>query len=178
MIWQRAVGYAKGEIQEEQFEYIENATVEDLLKFKDSVQPHETISYDIETKPKYRSITCIGVGTSKIALVCNFWNPNKSGQSHWPTLEEELKAWDAIHQILMLPNPKIGQNILYDLTWNKAVMGLDMMGPVIDTKLAHFATFPELPHNLAEIVGANMTMIPWKAIHQGFENDAESGGSE
>jgi len=41
-------------------------------------------------------------------------------------------------------------------------MGLDMLGSVIDTRLAHFALFPELPHNLAELVGANLMMPPWK----------------
>jgi len=175
----RAVAYVKGEIQEETFEYIEEATAADLLHFAATVQPHEVISYDIETKPKYRSITCIGIGTSKTALVANFWNPKKTGQSHWASLEEELAVWDAIQVILKLPNPKIGQNILYDLTWNKAIMGLDMMGSVIDTRLAHFALFPELPHNLAEIVGANLMMMPWKAVHQGFENDAgTSDGGE
>jgi len=175
----RAVAYVKGEILEEKFDFIEDATVEDLLHFAATVEPHEVISYDIETKPKYRSITCIGVGTSKTALVCNFWNPRKSGQSHWPDLETELKAWDAIQTILRLPNPKIGQNILYDMTWNMAIMGLDTMGSVIDTRLAHFALYPELPHNLSEIVGASLMLFPWKAVHShGFENDAESGGGE
>jgi uracil-DNA glycosylase len=175
----RAVAFVKGEIQEETFEYIEDATAADLRKFAATVQPNEVISWDLETKPKYRSITCIGIGTSKFALCVNFFNPKKPGQSHFPDLQSELDAWDAVQEILMLPNPKIGQNILYDLVWSKTLMGLDMAGSVVDTRLAHFAAFPELPHHLAEIVGANMMLFPWKSIHAaGFENDAESGGGE
>jgi len=85
----------------------------------------------------------------------------------------------AIQEILLLPNTKIGQNFLYDLVWLHAIWGMEVNGPVIDTRLAHFALFPELPHNLAEIVSANILLFPWKAVHKGFENDSDSsGGSE
>jgi len=173
----RAVGYAKGEILEEKFEYVEEAGLEDIARLKAMIKPSDWISVDIETKPKYRSITCIGLGTKDFSICVNMWDPRKPNQSWWPDVESEVAAMHAIQDILLMPNTKVGQNFLYDCTWLRAVWGMEIHGPVIDTRLMHFALFPELPHSLAELASTYLTMPSWKALHAGFENDsAESSG--
>jgi hypothetical protein len=174
----RGVGFAAGEIDEEKFKFKDEAFLPDIIEFRESIRPEEWLSVDIETKPKYRSITCIGLGTSESAICVQFWDPTKAGQNFWPTPETELAAMNLVAGMLRLPNIKILQNALYDIAWLKSVWGMEMLGPVIDTRLMHFAMCPELPHNLAEIAGTFLTMRPWKATHSAGVKDGDSASAE
>lgn len=174
----RAVAFAKREIEEEQFTYIENATLDEIRYFRDSIKPDRWLSFDIETRPKYRSISCIGFGTSDFSMCVNFWDPKMVGQSFWPDADSEFEAMGLVDDILNLPNVKITQNGLYDIAWLKVIWGIEVKGPVIDTRLAHFAMFPELPHNLAEIVSTWLMMIPWKAVHGATKDGDTAEGVE
>lgn len=171
----KAVAYATGEQPEETFKFIEKASLQDIRDFIANIKPDDILSIDIETKPKYRSITRIGLGTSRFSLSVQFHDQSKSGQSYWKTAEEEATALGLIQEVLLTPNTKIGQNFLYDIVWMKTIFGLDVKGPVIDTRLMHFGLFPELPHSLAELASTWLVMPPWKALHAGFENDVGSG---
>lgn len=66
---------------------------------------------DIETKPKYRQITCVGfgVGTGD-ALVVPITDERKPKRCYWDTAEEELAAIAWIKKQCERPLPKLFQN--------------------------------------------------------------------
>jgi uracil-DNA glycosylase len=163
----RAVGYATGTIQAESFAFCDQPTLADIRDLRDLLCGSGLhIAVDIETKPKFRSITCIGIGTADHAVSINFWDPAAPSQSYWPTAAEELEALGLVAEILQDPSTtKVLQNAAYDITWIKTIWGIDIAGPVLDTRLMHFALFPELPHSLAEIASTWLMMPPWKALH-------------
>ena len=178
----RGVGFAAGSIQEESFSYCDAPGLADIKAFQASIaamKPKPWLSVDIETKPKFRAITCIGLGTSAYAICIPFWDPARPGQSYWASASEELEALGLISEILEdQQTTKILQNAAYDITWIKAIWGIGIAGPTIDTRLMHFALYPELPHSLAEIASTYLTMMPWKAIHTfGDDKAGDKSGS-
>lgn len=160
----------------EQFDYNASPTLEELAQFRDEllIDPSTIISIDLETKPKFRSITHIGLGTSHKSMCVSLWHPGMEGQSYWKTPEEELQALQIVAEICENPHTtKVLQNALYDVAWLYTNYGITVRGPVIDTRLEHFAIFPELPHNLAEIATTWLNMEPWKAAFKVGDKDGD-----
>lgn len=174
----RAVGFVKGEIQREAFNYNAEPTVADLESYAESIIAGTILAVDIETKPKFRAITSIGLGTIEFAVSIPFWDPKSPGQSYWASVEEEIRAREIIAKILEDPaTTKVLQHAAYDIPWLKVIWGIEVAGPVIDTRLEHFALFPELPHNLAEMASTYLMMEPWKAIFQGSGKEGDTAGT-
>lgn len=101
----------------------------------------------------------------------------RPGQSYWQTPEEEQEALAICDALCQIRCPKITQNGNYDLAWLRTCFGIEPLGPVYDIRLAHFALFPELPHNLAEIASTWLMMPPWKAAHKGNKDGDAGAGS-
>lgn len=170
---------AEGSWKAESFRYKASPTLEDLQGFLADLQatPPPGLAVDIETKPEFRSITHIGFSTTAFGICCPLWDPARPGQSYWPTPEDEAAALDICARLCSLPVPKITQNGAYDIAWLRTCLGIEIAGPVLDIRLAHFALFPELPHNLAEMASTWLMMPPWKAMHRGNKDGDGGSGS-
>ncbi len=164
----RANALATGLIRPEKFDYIAEPTLDDLSAFVRFVNenPQAPISIDIETRPTYRSIVSIGLGTSNKALCVQLWNRSRKGQSFWPSPQQEQQALEHVANVMASPNPKIMQNALYDLMILATGPNLRVHGPITDTRLQHLALYNEIPHNLAEIATGHLAMQPWKSDHK------------
>ncbi len=141
-------------------------TLAEIREFREYLRnsPKAPMAVDIETSPEYRAITCIGVGTSEKALCIPFADPNKPEYNYWGTVAEEVEALTLLREILNLPNPKVLHNSPYDLIWLRAIFGLEIKGPLIDTMVAHASTYQELPHSLADVASVFLYFPPWKSF--------------
>lgn len=132
------------------------------------------ITIDIETSPLRGQITCVGFSTGSISLVIPFVDKRKKGYSYWPTQGEEVRAWSYVKRLCSLPNCKILQNGMYDITWLWRKIGITLQGSLDDTMLFHHSMFPEMTKGL-DFLGSIYANLPaWKTLHRrGEYNKAE-----
>lgn len=128
--------------------------------------PNPRLSVDIETKSE--SITCIGFApTPHVALVIPFWDATKPDGNYWPTLAEELAAWDKVRYILSLGKEGVFHNGMYDLSFMWRTMGLTMPSATHDTMLLHHALQPEMLKSLGFLATLYTDEVSWKFMrHQ------------
>lgn len=144
-------------------------TIQDIIDFKrEFLDNAKRISEDIETKGD--QITCIGFSPSiDLALVVPFYDPSKSGGNYWPTLEEELLAWDLVREINQLPAEKIFQNGLYDIHFLWRSYGIPVRNAEHDTMLLHHALQPEMEKGLGFLGTIYTDEAQWKFMRQGHD---------
>lgn len=120
------------------------------------------IAIDIETSGG--QITCIGFGFARdFALVIPFVDNRKPGRHAWPVLEAEVEAYKLVQEILLLPQPKVFQNGLYDLQYIRRYRW-QVANALEDTMLMHHALHPELLKGLG-FLGSIYTDEPaWKLM--------------
>lgn len=139
-------------------------TLDDIRWFKqEKIDTSRHLAFDIETHAN--QITCIGFAPSpQEALVVPFFDWEKpKNNSHWPTLEEELQAWDLVEEILRGSTLKIAQNGLFDIQhlWK---YGIPVANFEDDTMLGHHALQPESQKGLG-FLGSVYTSEPaWKMM--------------
>lgn len=123
----------------------------------------DIISYDIETVGD--QITCIGfAATSDRAIVIPITDNRKAGGSYWPTLEEELAAWNFVRRVLRNKSRKLAQNGLYDINFLWRGYGMTVPNSCEDTMLLHHALMPESVKGLG-FLGSVYTNEPaWKTM--------------
>lgn len=120
----------------------------------------ERISVDIETRGK--QITCIGFGPTKsVSMVVPLVDERKPGNCYWPTHEQEVKAWQWIQRVLLLPAKKDGQNFLYDLNF-LLHYGFKINNFGDDSMLAHHSLQPESEKGLAFLGSVYTSEASWK----------------
>lgn len=143
--------------------------IEDLWAFKSLyINGCELLSFDIETLPSRKLITCIGFapsgGASLVVPFCDWRSPTGS---YWPTPALERGAWAFVREVLDSPIPKVGQNGLYDLQWLWAIAGIPVRNYAHDTMLHHHALLPEFQKDLG-FLGSVYTNYPaWKQMRGG-----------
>lgn len=137
-------------------------TLDEIKEWMDRHQHCPILSVDIETKGG--QITCIGFSPSpKESMTVSFWDKTKEGQNFWPTLDEELFAWQLVEEILQWPCAKLFQNGLFDLQYLMRI-GLRPRNCLHDTMLLHHSIFPELNKGLG-FLGSIYTDEPaWKLM--------------
>jgi len=115
----------------------------DLGAFETYINAADFLTVDVETFD--RQITCVGFAPSpNRAIVIPFVDYSKPGNSYWPSLTEELSAWDYVRRWLASPIPKVNQNISYDLRYSWEIYGMPMNNIRGDTMLRHHAMQPEM----------------------------------
>lgn len=122
----------------------------------------ERLAFDIETS--HGEITCIGFSPRPdLCLVIPFVDVRKPGANYWPSLAEELEAWNLVQYILRLPARKLGQNTLYDIQWLWKRYGIDVAKYTDDTMLLHHALQPESPKGLGYLGSIYSNEVAWKS---------------
>lgn len=125
--------------------------------------PASRITFDIETFAN--QITCIGFAPSpQTAIVIPFSDPRKQSGSFYGTLEEELKAWEYVRRVLALPQPKIAQNGLYDVTFLWKSYGIPVVNFEEDTMLLHHSLQPECEKGLGFLASVYTNESSWKLM--------------
>jgi len=139
-------------------------TLEDLETFyNDYIHGCERLSVDIETAG--RQITCIGFAPDKsISLVIPFTDSRRARGSYWPSLDDELVAWDYVRRFLNTPSPKVFQNGVYDISFLWRSYGIKVRNPEHDTMLLHHALQPEAPKALAFLGSVYTNEASWKLM--------------
>jgi DNA polymerase len=150
----------------------------DMEKFlEDYITPATTMAFDIETEKL--QITCIGFApTSDRAICIPFVDPRKPGRSYWPTLEEELAAWDWVQRALATPCKKLGQNGLYDVQYLWKQYGITVTNYEEDTMLLHHCLQPEAPKSLAFQGTIYTNEQAWKPNRPKGKNEVKREDSE
>ena len=103
------------------------------------------VAIDVETKDK--QITCVSFSPSPSdSYVLPIWNLNKDGYHQW-SLEEELKLWEFMFDILTGDCTKVFHNGIYDISYFTD-HGIPVALPIEDTMLLHHAISPEMQKSL------------------------------
>ncbi len=139
----------------------------DICDVADRSKEIVNASYDIETfvtdHELRNPIKIVGIGKdTKEAMSIPF--VTQSGNFYWATKDEGARAFGAIYRVLSHPNIRIlGQNLLFDfrISMNH---GLDVVGPVWDSMIAHFLIYHPIAHDLQTIASQYTDFPPWKTL--------------
>lgn len=123
----------------------------------------DQITFDIETAAD--QITCIGFAPSpSVALTIPFCDPRQPNGSFWKTPAEEQMAWELVRRILALPQPKVGQNGLYDIHFLWRGYGITVVNYADDTMLLHHSLQPECEKGLGFLGSVYTNEASWKLM--------------
>ena len=140
-------------------------TINDIWDFKENhLDNAALIACDIETN-KNRFISCISFAPSPDKCLCvPFISYNGRRHSHyWPTVQDELLAWETVNMILTSSVPKLWQNGLYDLQY-LYTCGIHPKYNIHDTMLSHHSIWPELPKSLGFMGSIFCNESAWKEL--------------
>lgn len=137
-------------------EYILIDDDEKLKKFVDESLNLREICFDSET-------TSVNPFDSELVALAFAWQKRKGFLVHFPESQEItqkklniLKPLFEHHEIL-----KIGQNLKFDIQV-LANYGIEVMGPLFDTMIAHYLLEPEMRHNMNLL---SETYLSYSPIH-------------
>lgn len=139
-------------------------TLDDIREFKSKyLDGCSLLSFDIETIPVRRQITCIGFAGSIDRAICiPFVDKRRDGYSYWPSARDEVRAWTLVREILDGPEPKLGWNGLYDMQWLWRVCGIPTRNYLHDGTFLHHALQPELKKSLGYCASIYTNEPAWK----------------
>lgn len=145
-------------------------------------QPHRQLGVDIETSPITNQITTIAFGWPEHAICLPVWNKETLADqcNVVASVEDELRRWEWIEKYAHLPNPKVQQNGLYDMSY------LLFAGPIEirlcnvtdDTAVMHHAMQPELRKDLATLASLYLNEKLWKFLRLGAKDSGEQKADE
>jgi hypothetical protein len=156
------------EVRRPQREIWIDPTLSDLALFEHThIRDSTALSIDIETKGE--QVTCIGFAPSRgVALVVPFWDSRVGSGNYWPSLAEELKAWEFVRRWCARPGA-IFQNGMYDMHHLWRSYGITC-GFGHDTMLLHHAQQPEMEKGLGFLGSIYTDEAPWKLMR----NDSDT----
>lgn len=172
--FKKAAAVAAGRLKVERIgppRFIARPTMADVRRLRTLRGP---IIFDIETIPKFRTITCVGIGDATFNVCVPFVDMAAAGRSYWPTAAAEAEAWGHIKATLENPKTeKVTQVGSYDITWLREIAGIEPRGMIWDCRTLHHALWPELPHDLGAITTSfdDILMPPWKSEHDTAKRD-------
>lgn len=147
----------------------------DLQAFAVECKASPKLSVDIETGwGQIRSIAF--APTEDRAMSIPFIDLRRPNRNYWPTAHAELEAWKIIRDICEAPNPKLGQNFLYDIAWLWEKKRIAVRNYRYDTRLRHKVMFPELPADLATMGALYTNLGAWKHWSGGYQKDLKKDG--
>ena len=163
-----------------QFQYSICRTVEDCQAAVDWLSDCKAIADDIETGLFPAQITCIGYTGIKPngrvrSFVIPFYDDNQMDGCFWARPEDHEFAWECTREINNNQAIKIQQNGNYDSSYFIRD-GLGLHNYLIDTMLAWYSCFMELPKSLDFISSILIdTYTYWKDDIKGIDQKDEIG---
>lgn len=134
------------------------------------------LSVDIETG--WGQITAIAFApTTSRAMSIPFVDLRRPNKSYWVNPEQEVRAWRYVEEILAAPNPKVGQNYMYDIFWLYLQKGIATRNYRSDTRLRHKVLYPELQADLATMAASYTRVGSYKTWGGRYQkNDTKKDG--
>ena len=140
-------------------------TIKDVEDWIETVRYSPVLGCDIEVMRG--QVDMVGFASSpSLALSVPFASLRCDGNNYWPTTEEEVRAWQLVQELLLLPAKKVFQNGLFDLQYLLR-MGLKIHNVAEDTMLLHHALFPEMPKGLGFLGSIYTQEQSWKLLNRG-----------
>ena len=143
-------------IENTDHKYILVDTAEKRLELIKDLLKQKVIAYDTET-------TGIDAHQAELVGLSFSWKPSEAYYVPTPVDQDEAKAIVAeFAEVLGNPDiEKVGQNIKYDNTMLKWY-GVEVVGPMFDTMIAHYLCEPDLRHKLDYLTEAYLEykMVP------------------
>jgi len=117
----------------------------DVGEYLRDVAKQERTAFDIEVLN--HQVSCISFTKKATDAICIPFVV-EGGKNRW-TLEQEEQIWLLISTILGNEEIlKIGQNLIFDISFLLQQMNIHTSGPVGDTMIAHHIMFPDFPKGL------------------------------
>lgn len=138
--------------------------------------PTSLLGVDIETDPRCGQITTISFGTETEAICIPFFNKATlpALANYWKTAAEEAEAWRWVMRYAALPNPKVGQNFLYDHQYLLEDMDIRVRNVNDDTSILQHVLQPELPKALGTLASLYLNEPSWKLMRTSDKDEAKA----
>ena len=134
-------------------------TLDEILKFYALVKTKEHVAFDIEATPEF--ITCFSLAIYHENKILSMSIPLMNNQGSYWSVEEEIKVWIGLAEILNNLNIKIiGQNGMFDLMFVLRTMNIKTDNFYFDTMIAQHRCYTELPKSLAYLT-SSYTYYPY-----------------
>lgn len=145
-------------------------TLEDLAKYeKEFIIPATELAGDIETWSN--QITCIGFAPDPAhAIIIPFVSELRPGKNYWPTIAEELEAWNYVRRWCEI-KPTTWQNGMYDIQFLWRSYRIPVPMAENDTMLLHHAWQPEMEKGLGFLASIYTDEPSWKQMRKGMKHD-------
>jgi uracil-DNA glycosylase len=141
-------------------------TLDDLAEFERRfILPATDLGSDIETWGN--QITCISFGTATHAIIIPFISELRPGKNYWPTIDEELEAWNYVRRWSAM-KPTVFQNGMYDIQFLYRSYGIAVPQAKEDTMLLHHAWQPEMEKGLGFLASIYTDEVSWKFMRKGL----------
>lgn len=128
-------------------------TLDEVIKFYALTKTKEYVAFDIEATPEF--ITCFSLAIYHDDKIISMSIPFINNQGNYWSVEEEIKVWHGLAEILNDSNiKKICQNGMFDLMFILRTMNIKTDNFYFDTMLAQHRVYTELPKGLDYLVSA------------------------
>lgn len=136
-------------------------------------EPQRPLGVDIETDPRIDQITTVAFGWPEKAICIPFYNKETLAAKcqHWPSVEEEYRAWAYVKKFARLPNPKVMQNGLYDMQYLLDEAGVILHNVTDDTAILQHSLQPELKKDLGTLASVYLNEPLWKYLRTSAKDD-------
>lgn len=150
-------------------------TVADVRRYAEECMASPKLSVDIETG--WGQITSIAfASTTSRAMAVPFVDLRKPNKSYWPTVDDEVAVWRVVEEICGAPNPKVGQNFMYDLFWLHQKHGVTVRNYRHDTRLKHKVLYPSLAADLANMSATYTNVGSYKGWGGRYQKETKKDG--
>lgn len=145
-------------------------TLQDLARYEqEHIVSAESLAGDIETWND--QITCISFAPSpSSAIIIPFVSELRPGKNYWPTIDEELEAWNYVRRWCMM-KPSTWQNGMYDIQFLWRSYHIPVTLAEDDTMLLHHAWQPEMEKGLGFLASVYTDEVSWKFMRKGMKHD-------
>lgn len=135
--------------------------------------PQWEIGVDIETDPRIGQITTISFCTPRFGICIPFYNKSTLPElcNYWKTAHAEMLAWRWVQRFGALPNPKVGQNFLYDHQYLLEDLDIRIRNLQDDTSILQHSLQPELPKALGVLASLYLNEPSWKFMRESTKDD-------
>lgn len=150
------------EIRRPRREVLVDPTLSEIAEWYGSARDANLLACDIETM--HKTISCVGFARDAHHAICiPFADDRYPARNYWPTVDDEVAAWEWVRALLALPVPKVFQNGVYDISylWR---MGMPVRNSLHDTMLLHHSLFPELQKSLGFMGSIYTNEASWKLM--------------
>jgi len=177
---EKAKKLATGESQLIDIKFNAEPNIQQIKEFLGKAKEAGLASVDIETVPKFRAITCVGIGLPDYAICVPFFHERKIDGNYWSTDTEEIEAVRLVKNFIEdISIKKIWHHgTVYDIPWLADVLGICAKGLNYDTRIIHSCLMPELPHSLSDIVANYLVFPPWKTMHNSSKESDSSNETD